>query len=61
MSDDDSSKPSILRLKIIIILIIFLISVYMGMIWGLFNQPEEPEEVGIIVRFILFFKQNMLI
>lgn len=61
MSDDNSSKPSILRLKIIILLIIFLISVYMGMIWGLFNQPEEPEEVGIIVRFILFFKQNMLI
>lgn len=61
MSDDHSRKPSILRLKIIIMLIIFLISVYMGMIWGLFNQPEEPEEVGIIVRFILFFKQNMLI
>lgn len=59
MSNDHPKKPSNLRIKIIILTLIFLIAVYMGMVLQLFKEPEE--EVGMIVRFILFFKQNMLI
>lgn len=56
-------RPNSRNVKITIIILLFLIGLYMGLIGffdgGFFNEPEEPE--GIFVRFILFFKQSSLI
>lgn len=49
-----------LKQKILIVLLLLLVGVYMGIVVGVFNEPEEEPE-GIIVRFIVFFKQIVLI
>ena len=48
------------RGKTYLILLLFFIVLYIVFVIDFFNRPvEEPE--GIIVRFILFFKQSILI
>jgi len=59
MTDEFTQRPSTTRAKIFILILIFIIALYMGVVLGIFEEPEEPE--GIIVRFILFFKLNTLI
>ncbi len=59
MTEPFPERPNPMRAKLFIVILIFLIAVYMGIVIGLFEEPEEPE--GIFVRFILFFKLNTLI
>lgn len=60
MPDRFNQNTDTKRSKIMIIILLFLIGLYMSIVVGLFNEPsQEPE--GIIVRLILFIKQNMLI
>lgn len=59
MSDPFSKKPDPRKIVILIFLLIGAIGFFTLRIFGFFDEPEELE--GIIVRFILFFKQSTLI
>jgi len=57
---DDFPKRNSRSISISILIVVILSVLYMVLVVGIFTEePEEPE--GIIVRFILFIKQNMLI
>ena len=61
MSDENPfpERPNSKKLGILIILLVIIMALWVLSISDFFEEPEEPE--GIIVRFILFFKQNTLI
>lgn len=48
------------RGKLYLLLLLFFIAIYIAFVIDFFNEPEEQPE-GIIVRFIVFFKQFVLI
>ena len=48
------------RLKFTIVILLILIILWMVSVAYFFSEPEEPQQ-GIIVRFIVFFKQFVLI
>ncbi len=57
MTDPEEQQGST-RLGMIILIMVVLLVLYVVMVF--FDEKEEEPE-GIFVRFILFFKQNMLI
>jgi len=59
MSDPYSQKPDLRKFAIIFSLLIGTIIFFALRMFGFFDEPEELE--GIIVRFMLFFKQSTLI
>lgn len=61
MSDRfNEEPPSSRRLGVIIFVLVITMSLWVVMNLGIFEESEE-EPLGMIVRFILFFKQSMLI
>lgn len=60
MTDRFSEENYSKRMKAVVIVLLILTILYMITVMGLFMEPKnEPE--GIFVRFILFFKQSMLL
>jgi len=59
MTDSFPERPNSIRAKLMIVILLFIVGLYMGIVLGLFEESEEPE--GIFVRFILFFKQSILL
>jgi hypothetical protein len=59
MTEPYPEKPDFKKLATYILLLLVSLSVLILSIFGMFEEDVEYE--GIVVRFILFFKQNMLI
>lgn len=52
--------PNSGRLRFIIIILVITMALWFTVNVGIFDDPKEEVE-GIVVRFILIFKQSMLI
>jgi len=59
MTDKLPEKPDFRKLAILVVALVISITVFIVSMFNILEEPEEPE--GIFVKFILFFKQNMLI
>ncbi len=59
MVEDYPERPNIKRLVMLIILLVTVSAIWLFSVNGFFDEPEEPE--GFFVRFILLFKQSILL
>lgn len=62
MSDrfTDNSPPNSKNITLLIFVLVLTTTIWVVVNFGIFDESEE-EPLGMIVRFILFFKQSMLI
>lgn len=58
-TEEYPERPSTKRIGMLIIFLVVVTAIWVMLDFNFFDEPEEPE--GIFVRFILLFKQSMLL